>query len=82
TKDKPMAAGIPVIKGLDIKDPVAKASAAALGAGVPFPVIPQMGSYWDPMNNAIKKVLDEGTDPVVALQEAFDAITAKLAESK
>ncbi|NTV36161.1 MAG: extracellular solute-binding protein, partial [Anaerolineaceae bacterium] len=42
TKDKPMAAGIPVIKGLDIKDPVAKASAAALGAGVPFPVIPQM----------------------------------------
>ena len=82
TAEKPMAAGIPAIKGLDVKDPIAKMAIAAFDKGVAFPVIPQMGAYWDPMNNAIKKVLDEGTDAAAALTEAFDAVTAKLAEMK
>jgi maltose-binding protein MalE len=39
-----------------------------------------MGAYWDPLNNALKKVVDEGIDPVVALQEAYDLVVAKVAE--
>ena len=75
TPELPMAAGIPVAKGMDITDPIAKMAIDGFAAGTAFPVIPQMGVYWDPMNNAILSVLDKGTDPAVALQEAFDAVS-------
>ncbi len=76
TTEKPMAAGIPVVKGLEVTDPIAKMAVNGFAAGTAFPVIPQMGVYWDPMNNAVLSVLDKGTDPAVALQEAFDAVSA------
>jgi len=74
------AKGIPVTNGVEVTDPLSKMAIAAFAGGVPFPVIPQMGSYWDPANNAILSVLDKGTDPAAALQEAFDTITAALAK--
>ena len=80
TADKPMAAGIPVVKGLDVTDPVAKMAVAAFDKGTAFPTIPQMGSYWDPMNNAVLSVKDKGTDPAAALQEAFDAVSKAVAQ--
>jgi len=43
-------------------------------------VIPEMNAYWDAVNNALKKVVDEGTDPAAALQEAYDLVVAKVAE--
>ncbi len=72
--------GIPVANGVDIADPIAKMAVAAFADGVAFPVLPQMGSYWDPANNAILSVLDKGTDPAAALLEAFDTVTAALAK--
>ena len=74
------AKGIPVTNGVEVTDPISEMAIAAFAGGVPFPVIPQMGSYWDPANNAILSVLDKGTDPAAALQEAFDTITAALAK--
>jgi maltose-binding protein MalE len=82
TADAPMAAGIPVANGVEVTDPVTKMEIAALAGGVPFPVIPQMGAYWDPVNNAILSVLDKGTDPAAALQTAFDSVTAAVAAIK
>ncbi len=76
----PMAGGIPVVKGMEVADPVEKMEVAAFAGGTAFPVIPQMGAYWDPMNNAILSVLDKGTDPAKALQEAFDLVTAAVAK--
>ena len=75
TPELPMAAGIPVVKGMEVTDPLAKMAMACFAGGTAFPVIPQMGVYWEPMNNAILSVLDKGTDPAVALQEAFDAVS-------
>ncbi|HQP09073.1 MAG TPA: extracellular solute-binding protein [Anaerolineaceae bacterium] len=75
TPELPMAAGIPVVKGMEVTDPLAKQAIACFAGGTAFPVIPQMGVYWDPMNNAILSVLDKGTDPAVALQEAFDSVS-------
>lgn len=80
TTDKPMAGGIPVVKGMEVTDPIAKMEVAAFAGGTAFPVIPQMGAYWDPVNNAILAVLDKGTDPKTALQEAFDAVSAAVAK--
>jgi maltose-binding protein MalE len=74
------AKGIPVTNGVEVTDPISVMAIAAFAGGVPFPVIPQMGSYWDPANNAILSVLDKDTDPAAALQEAFDTITAALAK--
>jgi arabinogalactan oligomer / maltooligosaccharide transport system substrate-binding protein len=78
--DASKAAHIPATKGVAVTDPLMQQAAAAFETGAAFPVIPEMGAYWDPMNNMLKKVLDEGVDPAVALQEAFDAVTAKVKE--
>lgn len=78
--DPTKAAHIPATIGVEITDPLMQQAAAAFEGGTAFPVIPEMNAYWDPMNNMLKKVIDEGADPAAALQEAFDAVTAKVAE--
>jgi maltose-binding protein MalE len=71
---------IPAIGGVEVTDPLMQQAVTAFGAGAVFPVIPEMGSYWDSMDTALKSVFDEGADPATALQTAFDNITAKIAE--
>ncbi|MBI2846066.1 MAG: extracellular solute-binding protein [Chloroflexi bacterium] len=78
--DPSKAAHIPAISGVELTDRLMQESVAAFAGGTAFPVIPEMGAYWDPMNNAVKKVVEEGADAATALQEAFDAVTAKVAE--
>lgn len=78
--DPTKAGHIPAALGVEVTDPLLKQAATAFAGGAPFPVIPEMGAYWDPMNNMLKKVVLEAADPAVALQEAFDAVTAKVAE--
>lgn len=78
--DAKKAAHIPAIAGVEVTDPLMKAATEAFAGGAAFPVIPEMGAYWDPMNNALKKAMDEGVDPAVALQEAYDLVVAKVAE--
>ncbi len=74
------AAHIPAIKGIEVTDPLMKEAMVAFEGGQPFPVIPEMGAYWGPMDNALKSVFDKGVDPKTALQQAYDAITAKIKE--
>lgn len=78
--DATKAGHIPATKGVEVTDPLMKAATEAFAGGTAFPVIPEMGAYWDPMNNALKKAMDEGVDPAVALQEAYDLVVAKVAE--
>jgi len=71
---------IPAVAGVEVNDPLMAQAATAFEGGAAFPVIPEMGAYWESMDNALKSVFDEGTDPVEALQTAYDNITAKIEE--
>jgi maltose-binding protein MalE len=74
------AGHIPATLGVEVSDPLLQQASAGMAAGTAFPVIPEMGAYWDPVNNALLSVINEGTDPAVALQAAFDAVVAKIVE--
>jgi maltose-binding protein MalE len=50
----------------------------ALAKGTPFPVIPEMQFYWEPMQSALVMVLDGKADPSYVLQTTSDAITEKI----
>lgn len=78
--DPTMAGNIPSILGVEVTDPIQKQALAAFAGGTAFPVIPEMGAYWDPVNNALLSVIEQGTDPAEALQAAEDAVVAKVAE--
>ncbi len=78
--DATKAAHIPAIKGVEVADPLLKQAVEAFALGTAFPVIPEMGAYWGPMDTALKSVFDEGADPAAALQQAYDSIVAKIKE--
>jgi maltose-binding protein MalE len=71
---------IPAVAGMEVSDELMLQAVTAFEGGTAFPVIPEMGAYWESMDNAIKSVIDEGADPAEALQTAFDSITAKIEE--
>ncbi len=71
---------IPAALGVEVPDRLRQEAVAAFEGGTAFPVIPEMGAYWGPMDTALKSVFDEGADPAAALQTAFDSITAAIAE--
>jgi maltose-binding protein MalE len=71
---------LPPITGVEVPDRLRQEAVAAFADGAAFPVIPEMGAYWGPMDTALKTVFDEGTDPATALQQAFDSIVAAIAE--
>jgi arabinogalactan oligomer/maltooligosaccharide transport system substrate-binding protein len=71
---------IPAVVGVEVSDPLLVQAMTAFEGGAVFPVIPEMGAYWDPMDNALKSVFDEGADAAEALQAAYDSITAKVEE--
>jgi maltose-binding protein MalE len=74
------AGHIPAVAGVEVTDPLMQQAVTAFEGGAAFPVIPEMGAYWDSMDNALKSVFDEGADPTAALQQAYNGITAKIAE--
>jgi arabinogalactan oligomer/maltooligosaccharide transport system substrate-binding protein len=71
---------IPATLGVEVTDPHLQQAAVAFESGTAFPVIPEMGAYWGPMDNALQSVLNEDADPAEALQIAYDAIVAAIAE--
>jgi maltose-binding protein MalE len=78
--DPTMAGNIPSVLGVEVTDPIQQQALAAFADGTAFPVIPEMGAYWDPVNNALLAVLEGGTEPAFALQAAEEAVLAKIAE--
>jgi maltose-binding protein MalE len=69
---------IPSVAGVEVPDRLRQEAVAAFAAGTAFPVIPEMGAYWGPMDNALKAVFDQGTDPATALGDAETAIIEAL----
>ena len=47
------AGHIPAISGVTVTDPLLQQAITAFKGGAVFPVIPEMGAYWDPMNNML-----------------------------
>ena len=78
--DPTKAGHIPAVGGVEVSDPHMVQAMEAFAAGAVFPVIPEMGAYWGPMDTALQSVFDEGTDPAEALQQAYDSITAAVEE--
>lgn len=76
--DPTLAAHIPAISGVTLTDRLMSETVDGFAKGAVFPVIPAMGSYWGPMDSAIKKVTIDNGDPAASLLEAFDAITTAL----
>jgi maltose-binding protein MalE len=74
------AGHIPAISGVAVSDPLMKQAVDAFADGAAFPVIPEMGSYWGPMDTALKSVFDEGTSPEAALQQAYNTVSAAVDE--
>lgn len=71
---------IPAALGVEVPDRLRQEAVAAFGGGVAFPVIPEMGAYWGPMDTALQTVFDEDTDPAAALASAEESINAAIAE--
>jgi len=71
---------IPAVAGVEVSDPLMLQAVEAFALGTAFPVIPEMGAYWGPMDTALQSVFDEGTDPAEALDQAFETITAAIKE--
>jgi arabinogalactan oligomer/maltooligosaccharide transport system substrate-binding protein len=65
---------IPATQDRDIEDWLVFQSAAALSGGTPFPAIPEMELYWEPMQVALESVLQGDTDPAETLRVAAQAI--------
>jgi arabinogalactan oligomer/maltooligosaccharide transport system substrate-binding protein len=71
---------LPSVAGVEVNDPLMAQAVTAFEGGSVFPVIPEMGAYWGPMDTALQSVFDEGADPAEVLQAAFDSVTAAVAE--
>jgi arabinogalactan oligomer/maltooligosaccharide transport system substrate-binding protein len=74
------AGHIPAVTGVDVTDPLMKQAAEAFVGGTAFPVIPEMGAYWEPMDTVLQSVFDEGADPAAALQHGYNSIVAAIAD--
>lgn len=71
---------IPAALGVEVPDRLRQEAVTAFGAGVAFPVIPEMGAYWGPMDTALQSVFDEDADPAAALAQAEESINAAIVE--
>jgi maltose-binding protein MalE len=74
------AAHIPAVVGVKPRDPLIEQTAAAFAGGIKFPLLPEMNAYWEPLNNAILSVINNGAVPAEALQTAEEQVIAKIKE--
>jgi arabinogalactan oligomer/maltooligosaccharide transport system substrate-binding protein len=69
---------IPSILNPDIHDNLIAQSMLALAEGTPFPVIPEMEFYWEPMQAALFSVLIGKEDPSIILQATSEEISERI----
>ncbi|MCX7856270.1 MAG: hypothetical protein N2556_09955, partial [Anaerolineae bacterium] len=69
------AAHIPATLNVETADRLMAEAARALAGGTAFPVVPEMGAYWGPLDAALRTVFDdEEAKPDEVLQQAFEAV--------
>jgi len=72
---------IPSILNMEVHNNLISQSMLALAKGTPFPVIPEMQFYWEPMQSALFRVLIEKEDPSIILQTTSDEISERINHS-
>ena len=73
---------IPSGLNLAVRDRLIQQAMAAFANGVTFPINPEAQVYWSVLESALLDIFNRGVDPATALQQAFDVITARLAEMR
>lgn len=73
-----IAGHVPTGVDVELDDPLIAVFAEQLSAGMPLPTDPAMGSYWEPMGNAITAVTEGGEDPEAAATAAQDTVEERL----
>jgi arabinogalactan oligomer/maltooligosaccharide transport system substrate-binding protein len=73
---------IPSGKVVNVRDRLIQQAMTAFAGGTTFPIIPEAEAYWDVLELALLDVFERGLDPAVALQQAYDAVTVRLAEMR
>ena len=71
---------IPSILDVQVSDLNIHQAIRALSQGTSYPAMPQVNYIWDPLNSAMKSVLEEDADPALALQSASDQVLAEISE--
>jgi ABC-type glycerol-3-phosphate transport system substrate-binding protein len=73
---------IPSGLNVTVRDHSVQQAMVAFEKGVTFPVNLEAQIYWSVLESALLDVFNRGVDPAIALQQAFDVITARLAEMR
>ncbi len=68
------AGHIPADTTISITDPITLKFADAVKTGVPRPQVPQLDNFWSNFDNALKEVVQKGTDPQTAATNACKAM--------
>jgi arabinogalactan oligomer/maltooligosaccharide transport system substrate-binding protein len=68
------AGHIPADTTITISDPITQKFAEAVKTGFPRPQVPQLDNFWANFDNALKEVIQKGTDPQVAATTACAAM--------
>jgi arabinogalactan oligomer/maltooligosaccharide transport system substrate-binding protein len=76
------AGHIPAVIGVELANPLLQQAAVAFEGGTAFPLVPEMGCYWDPMDAALQSVFEEEADPAAALSQANDSIVLCIDEMR
>jgi len=74
------AGHLPTVHGVEVADPLMEQSIIALHTGTPFPVLPQLAAYWEPMDRALRSVFERNVEPWDALDIAEMEVVEKLNE--
>jgi ABC-type glycerol-3-phosphate transport system substrate-binding protein len=67
---------------ITVRDRLIQQAMAAFADGVTFPINPEAQVYWSVLESALLDIFNRGVEPATALQQAFDVITARLAEMR
>jgi arabinogalactan oligomer/maltooligosaccharide transport system substrate-binding protein len=69
-----VAGHVPADKTIQISDPVTKGFAEAAATGYPRPQVKELDNFWGNFDDAVKNVIEKGTDPAQVSKEACAAM--------
>ena len=73
---------IPSSLNVPVRDRLIQQAETAFANGTTFPVNPEAQMYWSVLESSLLDVFNGGVDPAMALQQAYDVITARLADMR
>jgi maltose-binding protein MalE len=73
---------IPSGLNVTVRDRLIQQAMTAIANGVTFPINPEAKVYWSVLESGLLDVFSGRVDPATALQNAFDVISARLAEMR